>query len=379
MKSLRAILSSMVAQIALIAATGSATAQEPSRAHVEELFWRAVTANPSVRTHQAYLQAFPEGSHAAEARAAVEAIAEDGYWPPVDYDLEQLEEYMTLDEAEGTSLDGVSAAEFGGVLEWDFIVWGSMTVVEDLDIYILHGSDLIRHQNLWWSPATYHGYVHFNTDPMELGNLITCHDQRSVDRQTWLYQISELRNDGVVFYQDLRPSRLERTNRPYPCIYALRLFNNAVQPGLHDLADLNVAIDAGPVVSAHDTFAEGVRSGLTELGYGPSSSSDAADLFIAIQQFQIDAGLPPDGQATEQVMAAIDAFLDGSAAALRDAARQRTFVVQMTLFRAGYLSEQPAGTPGPETRAAIMAFQNAQGLEADGLITAELLSAMGLQ
>ena len=202
--------------LAMGAAAPFAQAEPVSEAVLEDILWRSVTAHPSARTFAAYLEALPDGVRARAARTGSERLANEPYVPPLAYPA-------STEFADQAQFGYVSAPEFEGVLKWDYSVFnGGGTIVEDLDAYIVHAGQLVRHDNLWLLPGAGVS-VNFDTSPMELGNLLVCFHFRAIDHETWLYQVSELKNDGVVFYENLRPSRVERTDRPYPCIAALGL------------------------------------------------------------------------------------------------------------------------------------------------------------
>ena len=140
-------------------------------------------------------------------------------------------------------------------------------------------------------------------------------------------------------------------------------------------ADLLAAIrpaTATPSVRAADAVAA-IQSELKARGYfeGAADGEVGPATSAAIRAFQRDAGLPVTGEANPETLAAVRA----SDVTRRTVERQQVVAdIQEELAARGYPVGQPDGEMGPETAAAIRAFQRDAGLPVTGEASAQLLT-----
>lgn len=115
-----------------------------------------------------------------------------------------------------------------------------------------------------------------------------------------------------------------------------------------------------------------LQSSLITLGYltGEADGQYGSATKAAVTAFQAASGLKADGQAGEKTQNAIASAIKSIASAgtltkgdRGDAVR----ALQQKLVALGYLSASADGLFGETTKAAVMAFQSAQGLSADGV------------
>lgn len=86
------------------------------------------------------------------------------------------------------------------------------------------------------------------------------------------------------------------------------------------------------------------------------------------------AAVAPEGGATGAETKAAPASLPAAASETADIIRQ----VQAELLRRGLYQGEPDGVVGPRTETAIAVFQKTVGLEANGLVSPELIAALAL-
>lgn len=134
---------------------------------------------------------------------------------------------------------------------------------------------------------------------------------------------------------------------------------------------------SGPLVSQlqEDLASLGYFSG-TNTGYFGSATEDA------VIRFQSDAGLPADGtvgvetsEAIQQQLGTGDSSLPSDTLLLDDSGAQVS-ELQNRLIELGYFDGPATGFFGSQTQAAVINFQQANGIAADGIVgrgTAEAL------
>lgn len=101
----------------------------------------------------------------------------------------------------------------------------------------------------------------------------------------------------------------------------------------------------------------------------------------AVEAFQREQGLTVDGIAGTATQAALQALIsaaaaDGSSSLTEGDRGPRVAELQTLLRSAGYYSGSISGIFGPQTLAAVEAFQAAQGLAVDGLAGSQTLAAL---
>lgn len=127
------------------------------------------------------------------------------------------------------------------------------------------------------------------------------------------------------------------------------------------------------------TSTRGIQDALTALGYNPGPSDGVMGPMTkaAIKAFQADAGITVDGVAGPETQSAINDRQYGSPTpAYASADLSNVLGVQQTLQQLGYDPGPLDGVMGPMTKAAIMQFQQDQGLAVDGIVGPDTRTAM---
>jgi membrane-bound lytic murein transglycosylase B len=118
-----------------------------------------------------------------------------------------------------------------------------------------------------------------------------------------------------------------------------------------------------------------LQTALTQMGFDTNGIDGmlGPDSRAAIRNFQRSRGMPADGYASAKLLTRVQDAAAGREALGRDSVR----LIQMRLNERGFNAGTPDGLAGPQTRAAISAFQRAFGYAADGQPSAGLLQALG--
>lgn len=146
----------------------------------------------------------------------------------------------------------------------------------------------------------------------------------------------------------------------------------------------SLKLENPPEPGAADGRTETIRAVQRELksrGYGPVAPDGVPGLATraAIMAFEADEGLPLTGIANELLLKQIllgSALPRSSGAEPGPRAQEVIRATQNWLLMLGYQPGPANGLPGPQTEAAIRAFEAAQGLPPRGLITAELVTRL---
>jgi len=96
------------------------------------------------------------------------------------------------------------------------------------------------------------------------------------------------------------------------------------------------------------------------------------DSRAAMRSFQRSRGIPADGYASAKLLQRVEQASQGRETLGRDSVR----LIQQRLNERGFNAGVPDGVAGPQTRAAIAAFQSASGFAADGQPSIGLLQAL---
>ena len=118
-----------------------------------------------------------------------------------------------------------------------------------------------------------------------------------------------------------------------------------------------------------------MQTALTQLGFSTNGIDGmlGPDSRKAMRNFQRSRGIPADGYASKKLLERIVAASQGREALDRNAVR----MIQQRLNERGFNAGTPDGVAGPQTRAAITAFQRASGFVADGRASVSVLQALG--
>ncbi|MCL4155358.1 UNVERIFIED_CONTAM: hypothetical protein GTU68_048959 [Idotea baltica] len=117
-----------------------------------------------------------------------------------------------------------------------------------------------------------------------------------------------------------------------------------------------------------------LQTNLTRLGFDTNGVDGkfGPDSRAALRGFQRSRGIPADGYASKTMLDRVNAAAQGRESLGRDQVR----AIQQRLNQRGYNAGVPDGVSGPQTRAAIAAFQRASGVTADGRVSLALLQAL---
>ncbi len=118
-----------------------------------------------------------------------------------------------------------------------------------------------------------------------------------------------------------------------------------------------------------------LQTSLTQMGFDTNGVDGilGPDSRAAIRNFQRSRGLPADGYASAKLLTRVEDAIAGRESLGRDTVR----LIQARLNERGFNAGTPDGLAGPQTRAAIAAFQQAFGYAPDGKPSAALLQALG--
>lgn len=125
----------------------------------------------------------------------------------------------------------------------------------------------------------------------------------------------------------------------------------------------------------------GIQEELTDKGYrpGPIDGVMGSQTRAAIRAYQRDAGLPVDGIASNELLDHMK-FVEPKVYARTTTAASSTTVLQVqgALATRGYYRGSLDGKTGPQTRAAVEAFQRDAGLTVTGKVDERLLQEIRL-
>lgn len=122
-------------------------------------------------------------------------------------------------------------------------------------------------------------------------------------------------------------------------------------------------------------YVAGIKDQLREHGYAPGPPGGTLDpqTTRAIRAYQRDAGLPADGEPSQELlnhlMFAQPKIVNRGASATKGLVSE----VQARLIDRGYYTDAVDGIAGPKTRAAVRQFQADAELPVDGVIDRALL------
>lgn len=134
-----------------------------------------------------------------------------------------------------------------------------------------------------------------------------------------------------------------------------------------------------------EAYIRGIQEELAAHGYdaGPVTGTVTPELVHAVREYQQDAGLPPSGEVTKELLDHLKFALPKVTRAARSApvagptpppgTRDYVRVVQAELDARGYAPGPIDGLVGPRTRAAVKRFQTDAGLEVTGNLHERLL------
>jgi peptidoglycan hydrolase-like protein with peptidoglycan-binding domain len=128
-----------------------------------------------------------------------------------------------------------------------------------------------------------------------------------------------------------------------------------------------------------------IQRELRRLGYAPGNLDGVRDhgTEAAIVAFEYDHGLPLRAEPSDEILQALVMGLPRnpglSPSGASPAARQLIQTVQASLTRLGFEVGGIDGRMGPQTRRAILAFEDAQGLQRTGRVSSRLLTALASQ
>lgn len=118
-----------------------------------------------------------------------------------------------------------------------------------------------------------------------------------------------------------------------------------------------------------------LQTALTQMGFDTNGIDGmlGPDSRKAMRNFQRSRGIPADGYASAKLLQRVQDAAAGRESLGRESVRR----IQQRLNERGFNAGTPDGLAGPQTRAAIAAFQQASGFAADGQPSAGLLRALG--
>ena len=118
-----------------------------------------------------------------------------------------------------------------------------------------------------------------------------------------------------------------------------------------------------------------LQTNLTRLGFDTNGIDGklGPDSRKAIRAFQRSRGLPADGYASLRLLTRVQQAVEGR----EPLGSTQVRAIQSRLNARGFNSGTPDGIAGPQTRAAIAAFQRSAGMTADGQPSAAVLTALG--
>lgn len=171
----------------------------------------------------------------------------------------------------------------------------------------------------------------------------------------------------------------------------LLVFQPQAEPARHGKLIVSAAAKTDPGTEPASSWqdqpaAQEIRQELVRLGYLPSNSQslDRFALHAAVMQFQLEAGMPVNGQPADSLLATL--ILQGTRPEPRNRVTPdiqtgtpaQTVVrkIQTSLAKRGYTITHADGTLTSQTLRAIREFQMDSGMEATGEISAGLMSRL---
>ena len=118
-----------------------------------------------------------------------------------------------------------------------------------------------------------------------------------------------------------------------------------------------------------------LQAALTKMGFDTNGIDGmlGPDSRKAMRNFQRSRGIAADGYASAKLLKRAE----DAAAGRESLGRESVRLIQQRLNERGFNAGTPDGVAGPQTRAAIAAFQQASGFASDGQPSAGLLRALG--
>ncbi len=147
---------------------------------------------------------------------------------------------------------------------------------------------------------------------------------------------------------------------PVVDLYTVSVFDSS-------LADVDVA----DMSDADQPTIKAIQTELNTIGYSlkPIDGIAGKNTTSAIERFQRDFELDVDGKATPFLLTYLQSLNESK----DDGVVSKVVEIQTLLIQKGYLKGKADGLAGKSTKAAVSAYQEAQGLNVDGLLTVGLL------